>query len=70
MLFVIEIERLISEDRYKNESTEDFRKDFPDEIEKLEEALNNYISENDLKILKTEFPENGIFFEKLAYPCE
>ena len=35
-------------------------KDSPDEIEKLEEASNNYISENDQKILKKNFLINGI----------
>ena len=35
----------------------DFKKDYPDKIEKIEEALNIYISENDLKALKTEFPD-------------
>ena len=40
-------------------------KDFPDEIEKLEEALNTYISENDLKILKSEFPDKWNYLRKL-----
>ena len=31
---------------------EDLKKDYPNEIEKLEEVLLNYIGENDLKILK------------------
>ena len=31
--------------------------DFPDGRDKLEESLKNFISENDLKILKTKFPE-------------
>ena len=39
----------------KDRTIEDIEKDYPDKIEKLEEALNNYISENDLYILKTEF---------------
>ena len=51
-----EIETLISEVRFNNDSFEDLRRGFPEEIGKLEEALNNCISENDLKVLKTEFP--------------
>ena len=64
---VNEIEPLASVDR----TTEDIKKEFPDEIEKLEEALNNYISENDLKILGTEFLDKKNFLTKhLAYPFE
>ena len=33
------------------------RKDNPEEIKNLEEALLNYMGENDLKILKTGFPD-------------
>ena len=51
---VNEIKILIKEDRY----IKDLRKDYPDKIEKLEEALLNYIGENDFKILKTEIPDN------------
>ena len=50
-----EINTLIKEDRYDNGSFKDLKKASPDEFRKLEEALINYISENDLKILKTEF---------------
>ena len=35
---------------------QDLIKDFQDEIEKLE-ALNNYISDNDPKVLKRKFPD-------------
>ena len=38
----------IGEDR----PIEDLKKHYPNEIEKLEEVLPNYIGENDLKILK------------------
>ena len=34
-----------------------FKKDYPDEIKNLEEALLNYMGENDLKILKRGFPD-------------
>ena len=47
------------------------RKDYPDKIGKLEEALLDYMGENDLKILKTGFPEKWEYLtKKLAYPYE
>ena len=47
------------------------KKDYPEEIKKLEEALLDYMGENDLKILKTGFPDKWKFlFKKLAYPYE
>ena len=51
--FVNEIRILIKEDKYKNDSIEDLKEDYPDKIEKLEEALLNYIIANEPKILKT-----------------
>ena len=57
----------IIEDR----TIEDLKKDYPNEIEKLEEALLNYIGENDLKLLKMEFPDEWKYLtKKLAYPYE
>ena len=48
---------------------EHLKNDFPYEIEKLVEALNIFISENDLEIFKTELPDKWKFFsKKLAYP--
>ena len=50
---------------------EDLKKDYPNEIEKLEEVLLNYIGENDFKLLKTEFPDKWKYLaKKLAYPYE
>ena len=47
------------------------KKYYPEEIENLEEALLDYIGENDLKILKTGFPDKWKYLtEKLAYPYE
>ena len=44
---------------------------YPEEIENLEEALLIYIGENDLKILKTGFPDKWKYLtKKLAYPYE
>ena len=68
---VNEIKMLITEGVYKNDSIKDFKKDYPDENEKLEEVLLKYFGENDLKLLKTEFPENWKFLsKKLVYPYE
>ena len=46
------------------------KNDYPDKIEKLGEILLNYMGENDLKFLKTEFPDNKWkhLTKKLAYP--
>ena len=47
------------------------KKYYPEEIEILEEALLNYRGENDLKILKTGFPDKWKYLtKKLAYPYE
>ena len=43
---------LNKEDKYKNDSIKDLKKDYPDKIEKIEEVLLNYKGENDLEILK------------------
>ena len=51
------IKTLTKEDRFFNEPIKDMKKDFPNEIEKIEEALNKYAPANDFKILKTEFPD-------------
>ena len=68
---VHELKTLIKEDKYKNDSIKYLKKDYPDKLGKLEEALLNYMGENDTKILKTEFPDIWIFLtEKLAYPYE
>ena len=54
-----------------NKIIKDLKKDYPEEIENLEEALLDYMGENDLKILKTGFPDKWKFLSKqLAYPYE
>ena len=54
-----------------NRTTKDLKKDYPDKFNELEEALFNYLGENDLKILKTGFPDNWKYLtKKLAYPYE
>ena len=57
----------IIEDR----TIEDLKKDHPEEIKNLEEALLDYMGENDLKILKTGFPHKCKHLtKKLAYQYE
>ena len=61
----------IKEDRYENDSIKDFKKDYPDKIIELDEALLFYMGENDPKKLKTGFPDKWKFSTKrLAYPSE
>ena len=61
------IDEIIEEDR----TIKDLKKDYPEEIKNLEEALLDYMGENDLKILKTGFPDKWKFLtKKLAYPYE
>ena len=68
---VNEIKMLITEDKYRNDSIKDLKKDYPEKINELEEVLLDYIGENDLKILKTEFLDKWKYLtEKLAYPYE
>ena len=45
---ILDIVNKIVED---NRTNEDLKKDYPNEIKKLEEAFLNYMGENDLKIL-------------------
>ena len=53
---VNEIEKILRKNE-NNRSIEILQIDYPNEIEKLEEALLNQMGENDLKFLKTEFPD-------------
>ena len=50
----------------------DFKKDYPDEIELIEETSLNYMGDNHLELLKTEFPVKKwkYLFRKLEYPYE
>ena len=68
---VIEIKVLIKKDRYNNDSIRDLKENYPDKIKKLGDALINCFGENDLKLLKTDFPDKWKFLtKKVAYPCE
>ena len=44
----------------------DLKKDSPDKIETLQEALNIHLSENNLFILKTEFPDKWKYLKKIG----
>ena len=66
-----EILKIVSE-LEEDKTVKDLRKDYPDQNKKLEEALLNYVGENDLKSLRTEFPENkwNYLTKKIAYQYE
>ena len=65
---VIEIKFLIQEDKYKKSSIKNLKKDYPDTIEELDEALLDYVGENYLNILKTGSSDKWKFLtKKLAY---
>ena len=66
-----EILNIINEIIEDDKTIKDLKKDYPKEIKKLEEALLDYIGENDLKILKSGFPYKWKYLtKKLAYPYE
>ena len=52
-----QILNIVEEIVEKDKIIKDSKKDFPDKIKKLEEALLDYLGVNDLKILKTGFPD-------------
>ena len=61
------VKKIVEVDR----TIEDLKKDYPGDIKILEGALLDYIGENDLKILKTGFPDKWKYLtKKLAYPYE
>ena len=59
-----EILNIINEIIEDDETIKDLKKDYPEDIENLEEALLDYMGENDLKILKTGFPDKWKFLTK------
>ena len=66
-----EILNIINEIIEDDKTIKDLKKDYPEEIENLEEALLDYIGENDPKILKLGFPYEWKYLtKKLAYPYE
>ena len=50
LVIVNDIETLISDEKRYEIFIGDFKKDFKEEVQKLEEALINFISENDFRI--------------------
>ena len=57
----------IGEDR----TIEDLKKEYPDKDKNLEKVLPNYMDENDLKSLKTGFPDKWKYLtQNLAYSYE
>ena len=60
------VNKIVEDDK----TIQDLKQDFSNEI-KILEALLNYMRENDLKILKTGFPDKWKYLtKKLAYPYE
>ena len=49
--------KIVNEIVEEDKTIKDLKKDYPDKIKNLEETLLNYIGENDLKVLKTGFPD-------------
>ena len=55
----------------EDKTIEDLKKDYPCEIKTLEEVLLDYMGENDLKYIKTGFPDKWKYLTKnLAHPYE
>ena len=68
--FINELENVINKTK-RNQSISTLKKKYPDKINELEEALLDFIGENDLKILKTEFTDKWKYLtKKLPYPYE
>ena len=66
-----EILNIINEIIEDDKTIKDLKKYYPEEIKNLEEALLDHMGENDLKNLKTGFPDKWKFLtKKLAYPYE
>ena len=67
----VEILDIVNEIVEEDKAIKDLKKNHPDKIKNLEEALLNYMGENDLKILKSEIPDKWKYStKKLAYPYE
>ena len=52
-----EILNIVNEIIEDDKTIKDLKKDYPGKIKKLEEALLDYMRENDPKFLKTGFPD-------------
>ena len=61
------VNKIVEDDR----TIEDLKKEYPNEIKNLEEVLLEYMGKNDLKILKTGFPDKWQYLtKKQAYTYE
>ena len=61
------VDQIVEDDK----TTKDLKKNYPNEIKNLEEALVNDMGEDDLKILETGFPDKWKYLTKnLAYPYD
>ena len=66
-----EILNIVDQIEEDDRTIEDLKKDYPEGNKNLEEALLEYMGENDLKILKTGFPDKWKYLtKKLDYPYE
>ena len=66
-----EILKIVNEIVEEDKAIKDLKKDYPDRVRNLEEALLDYRGENNLKILKTGFPVGWNYLtKKLAYSYE
>ena len=66
-----EILNFVNEIVEEDKTMKDFEKDYPDKIRKLQEASLHYKGENDLKLLKSEFPDKWKYFTKrIANPYD
>ena len=64
---IIIVDEIVEDDK----TIKSLKKDYPDEIKNLEEALLNYMGENVPKISNTGFPDKWKFLtKKLASPYE
>ena len=59
-----EISNIVNKIGGENKTIINLRKIYPEEVIKLEEPLLNYLGENGLEILKTEFPDKWKFLTK------
>ena len=66
-----EILDIVNKIAEEDKTNKDLKKDYPNETKNLEEALLDYMGENDFKVSKTGFPDKWKhLFKKLAYPYE
>ena len=64
-----EIWDIVNKIEEEDRTIEDLKKDYPDKVNEVEEALVIYMGEKDLKIMKTGFHDKWNFLiKKLAYP--